>query len=799
MVLAALLMLLGASVSGRADEQLVSMKDGRQLRGDTSEEKGGKLLRIDAFDKVTTVTAAFVDKRAAAPADADLPGYEVIGKPIVPLDPKRKMKGRVEPGHEWNGMQIKEHGRQLVLPIADKKLGNITVTYELVTLTASAAHYQGVEYEEYCYRSLREMTDGDIYWLLEQMIKVNGGGKAERGWLEAAHFCRKANRQSLAKRCIAQAGNTTEAEGERKRIESMDDAAKLRLARWSVDRRMPEAGLAVAKEISTQDAFVAADKAWLESYIGETEKNMKLRDAWRKSASDLAAKIGGGAAPAPKAPSGQLHGIPLVEPELDFPEVDGDNEASGWGERISWIAQNLCIEQAKMLEDDWKAAIGSVSDDLGKARLFWLAAWYGGAIKPAMLKDAEGAWIDVAKVIEAAAHIATWAAATKDGKKDARKNAEKAGSRLPVAIQRALVAHSHMRHAPADKRPYDGAYGRGGLRKLTAETGDKKVPGISYLLQLPADYSPCLEYPLVVLWHGMNSNAADAMKWFDGQAFGRGFIIASAEFVIDKNEYRGDTQQHYGLTAVIEDVERCYRVDPDRVFMFGASMGGHGAWGCGMMHFDRLAGLATMIGGPFGLAEQIAEVGVAQVPVYSICGEVEPYVPERLRKLGAWAHAGGYDMTVVEYKGRGHVAFPEEYDLLLDWMLAKRRDPVLRRIDAAVPREGSEAFKGFLLADAVKGKTADDNTRAWPLKYLSRMTGSWRGNTLTIDANDIGKIDVWFDPAVCNFDEDVIVKINGKDTKVKLRADFGTALEACEMIGERGRFFLATKSMRVPR
>ena len=105
-----------------------------------------------------------------------------------------------------------------------------------------------------------------------------------------------------------------------------------------------------------------------------------------------------------------------------------------------------------------------------------------------------------------------------------------------------------------------------------------------YRLYLPSAYDGSRPLPLLVALHG---TGGDHNKYFDHETYQGGIYKSEAEkrgivvlcpFGADAHgrptEWRGVGEMH--VLAALEDVQRRFRIDPDRIVCTGQSMGGTG-------------------------------------------------------------------------------------------------------------------------------------------------------------------------------------------------------------------------------
>jgi predicted peptidase len=211
--------------------------------------------------------------------------------------------------------------------------------------------------------------------------------------------------------------------------------------------------------------------------------------------------------------------------------------------------------------------------------------------------------------------------------------------------------------------------------KQTAQSFEKPVTIIvklNYLLYLPPKYETSEEkWPLVVFLHGAGETGND-LKMV--KKHGPPKLVEKKEFpfilVSPQAPVRGWVPE--AVNALIDDVMAHYRVDADRVYLTGLSMGGYGTWA-----------LAAAYPGKFAAA----------VP---ICGGGNPSVATKLKNLPLWVFHGGKDTTVLPiqsktmveavkkaggnvkftiYPEAGHDSWTEAYDdpELWRWLLSQQR------------------------------------------------------------------------------------------------------------------------------
>ena len=106
--------------------------------------------------------------------------------------------------------------------------------------------------------------------------------------------------------------------------------------------------------------------------------------------------------------------------------------------------------------------------------------------------------------------------------------------------------------------------------------------GQHFVMRLPDDFDPARTYPLLVFLHGA------AIRPMPHRA-----AVHEAQYIMVQPWARGDSWYialgEHDVLAVIDYVKKWYRIDDDRVYLDGASMGGFGTWGIASRYPDLFA------------------------------------------------------------------------------------------------------------------------------------------------------------------------------------------------------------------
>jgi len=200
-----------------------------------------------------------------------------------------------------------------------------------------------------------------------------------------------------------------------------------------------------------------------------------------------------------------------------------------------------------------------------------------------------------------------------------------------------------------------------------------------YLLYLPGQYSSSeKEWPLILFLHGAGERGSDLKKVEmhgppklvskEGRTFP--FVIVAPQ--CPGNDWWTHAHQIETVNALLDDVVSKYRIDQDRIYLTGLSMGGFGAWSLAAEYPGRFAAIAPVCGG----GNPLEAGNLAQLPVWVFHGEKDPVVPvEKSREMVAALEKAGGNVRFTVYPEAGHDSWTETYNNpeLYEWFLTHTR------------------------------------------------------------------------------------------------------------------------------
>lgn len=196
-----------------------------------------------------------------------------------------------------------------------------------------------------------------------------------------------------------------------------------------------------------------------------------------------------------------------------------------------------------------------------------------------------------------------------------------------------------------------------------------------FLRYLPDDYDadPQQTWPLLLFLHGAGERGRD-LEILKRQGIPKEIEQGrKLPFVVVSPQCPPNERWNiFALEALIERMVREHRIDPDRIYLTGLSMGGFGVWGLALRHPERYAAILPICGG--GEARYAAPL--RDLPVWAFHGDQDPVVPlERSQEMIEAIKAAGGSPRFTVYPGVKHDSWTETYanPEVYAWLLSHRR------------------------------------------------------------------------------------------------------------------------------
>ena len=196
---------------------------------------------------------------------------------------------------------------------------------------------------------------------------------------------------------------------------------------------------------------------------------------------------------------------------------------------------------------------------------------------------------------------------------------------------------------------------------------------LDYLLALPQGYATSRQkWPLMLFLHGAGESGSDLEKV---KTHGPPKLVEAGRdfpFILVSPQCPGRGWNVDTLNALLDDVTAHCRVDKDRVYLTGLSMGGYGSWTLAAAHPERFAAVVPICGGGNpGDAKKLAGL-----PIWVFHGAKDNTVPiRRSEEMVEAIKAAGGNVKFTVYPEAGHDSWTQAYDEpeLYRWLLEQKR------------------------------------------------------------------------------------------------------------------------------
>ncbi|SMD15784.1 alpha/beta hydrolase-fold protein [Sporomusa malonica] len=200
---------------------------------------------------------------------------------------------------------------------------------------------------------------------------------------------------------------------------------------------------------------------------------------------------------------------------------------------------------------------------------------------------------------------------------------------------------------------------------------------IQYMLIFPAGYAQTTNHwPMILFLHGssLRGQNIDLVKeygptWVAERRTDFPFIVLAPQCPEDETWLNKSDV----LAALLDDVFTKYRIDEDRVYLTGTSMGGNGTWNLACQHPEYFAAIAPLASNP--TVPNSWNKQLISMPIWAFHGEKDTICPmkndeEMINAL--LAQGSRPKFTVLQDQGH-NIAGVYKNQELYDWFLTYTR------------------------------------------------------------------------------------------------------------------------------
>ena len=242
--------------------------------------------------------------------------------------------------------------------------------------------------------------------------------------------------------------------------------------------------------------------------------------------------------------------------------------------------------------------------------------------------------------------------------------------------------------------------------------------------------------------------------------------------------YRYSAEEHSVVLSALREVSRQFSIDSDRVYLSGHSMGGDAAWDIGLAHPDLWAG-TIIVSGKAGRYVHHYHQNAKNLPIYIVCGGLdhntfsanEMDLDRYLKK--------GFDLTYVEYRGRGHEHFSDELLNIFDWTNRRTRSTFPKDIDAVSMRPWDRLFWWIeMQSPPVRTMVMPSD---WPPTQFGRpfaLSAKATANNRITARCGAKEVRIWLSPEIVDFQRPLTINLGTRRIhQGEITPDIDTLLE----------------------
>jgi len=198
----------------------------------------------------------------------------------------------------------------------------------------------------------------------------------------------------------------------------------------------------------------------------------------------------------------------------------------------------------------------------------------------------------------------------------------------------------------------------------------------NYAVYTPPGYDARKQYPTILFLHGLFENGNDGHGMTTvglGPALKEHADLFHCVVVFPQtsDSWRDDDQLPMAI-ATLDDAEKRFGIDPNRIVLTGVSTGGAGVWKLGAAYPDRFAALAPLC----AFSDESDASKLTKLPVWAFHNRFDPIVGVWNTSSMAKAvnDAGGHVRETI-YGAFGHDCWDETYSnpKVIEWLQSQVR------------------------------------------------------------------------------------------------------------------------------
>jgi predicted peptidase len=207
----------------------------------------------------------------------------------------------------------------------------------------------------------------------------------------------------------------------------------------------------------------------------------------------------------------------------------------------------------------------------------------------------------------------------------------------------------------------------------------------AYCVYVPPEYTAEKAWPLILFLHGSGERGEDGFRETEigvPKALRRDHSRIPAIVVMPQCRPNAAWTGEMAAMALhcVEATSREYRIDHERVYLTGLSLGGQGTWLLGAQYEQDFAAIVPVcgfaeLGQETGLAARLAQ-HLTDIPIWCWHGGADTHVPaSKAREMVEAIQKAGGHVKYTEVAGAGHDVWDKAYEdpELWKWLFSQKR------------------------------------------------------------------------------------------------------------------------------
>jgi len=315
--------------------------------------------------------------------------------------------------------------------------------------------------------------------------------------------------------------------------------------------------------------------------------------------------------------------------------------------------------------------------------------------------------------------------------------------------------------------------------------------------------------PLVV-YVPDNTETASSRGELEAEARAGRFVLLVPDVERD-NQWKPTLHEHRRHAGPLRELLLTHPIDPERVLFVGSGRGGHATWAVGLLYADRFAALAPCNGGPmcegsYALSGGVFLENARSLRIHAVYNTSFDHGLEGCRYAARRFAEWKYAFTGVEEPDMRTMTIAEALTHVGEAARDSHPRTIVKRfnhLDAGehfwlralerTPREWDPSAKIELRAPLPKDPLAA-REKLW--EYVqgqcARLEGKAERERITLTAQGVGKLRVYFDPELVTYGKKLVVTLNGKaQAPVVPAKDAAVLLQHVHETGDTARLYWA--------